>query len=716
MKDMKKLYLITTTFILSLAFMVSCVDLDILPTTIIKGEDIYNEAGIKAFMAGMYRRLPMEDFKYDSDNGNGGTNGYFASLNISTFMASTGELVNRNNPGFKRHSTGYWSEGFRIIREANTLIQDLPNYPELKNFAPEWIAEAKFIRAYVYFRLTKSYGGMPKLLEPQYLDGDDPSSLWIARESHADTYDFILKDLDEAIAGLPARSDAGRANRYVAAAFKSRVALHAATTACYGSAKFTDWTVEGVLLQGIPENRANDYFKQAWDAAKMLEGVYELHRGNSDKAANYIEIWEKERSANGASYGTKESIWLRRFDFNMWIHSNDAVMVPPRFATTYGDRFNPTLDWVELFDGLPLNANGHFSAFDENGYYLVYNDCQQLWNAAEPRLRANLLIPGNNYKQGPKLDLRAGVFHKKFNPNVDKFKKFSVDDGSDGSGYRSQWNRVDYPTNPMSPSNPADSIIYGSATDARSQSTDLYVNDDCLRIYRNGLDGPKMSWAGGNNSTTGFYGRKHLDMTMAVGSTNLHVSVQPWIEIRYAEVLLNRAEAAVELAQRGETSYGGVNMLQDAFNCINDIRDRAGAKLLTSTAELSTDPAFTNWTKPGPKGQGGFVEAPNRALQIVRVEIYKELAFESKIYWDLLRWFTFDTQIRDYRKRGLYSFLFSQGATVDDSGFPNGKYIYDAKAAEQSSDRITFAVNNYYETIPTAQLTNNPLLQKNRNQ
>ena len=692
---------------MSLAYMTSCVDLNIPPQTIFTNDDMFNENGIKAYMAGMYNHLPMEDFKYDSDNGNSAVQGYFAVLNISTFWASTGEMVNRNNGGFKRHATGYWGEGFKIIRQANTLIQQLPNYPELSSQSKAWIAEAKFIRAYVYFQLAKRYGGLPKVLEPQYLDPNDETTLWIARESHADTYDFILKDLDEAIADMPANSDAGRANKYVAAAFKSRVALYAATTARYGSMKFSDWTVDGVLLQGIPANRANGYFKQAWDAAKMLEGVYQLHRANPDKMANYAEIWEK-------ADGNKETIWLRKYDFSNWVHSNDAVMVPPRFATTYGDRFNPTLDWVELFDGLPLNAAGHFSAFDADGYYTVYDNCQQLWNGAEPRLRANLLIPGNLYKGGQKLDLRSGVFHSKYNPDVDKFKKFSLDDGADGGGYRSQWNRVDYPTNPMSPANKADSIIYGSASDARTQ-TDLYEING-LKLYRNGLDGPKMSWAGGNNSTTGFYGRKHLDLNMTVAATTLAVSTQPWIEIRYAEVLLNRSEAAVELAQNGETSYGGVNMLQDAFNCINDIRDRAGAKLLTSTAELSTDLAFTNWTKPGPKGQGGFVEAPNRALQIVRVERYKELAFESKIYWDLLRWFTFDTQIKDYRKRGLYSFMFSQGATLDANAIPDGKYIYDAKAAEQSSDRISFNINNYYETIPSSELQNNPLLQKNRNQ
>ncbi|MDR1784090.1 MAG: RagB/SusD family nutrient uptake outer membrane protein [Dysgonamonadaceae bacterium] len=694
---MKKIYLIIT-IMLSVSWLSSCVDLNITPKSILTAEDIYNEAGITAYMAGMYNHLPMEDFHYDTDG-----SGYFNNLNVYSFWNSTGEMLNRNNVGIKRHKTGYWGDAFKIIRQANSLIADLPNYPALADKSGSWIAEAKFIRAYVYFQLAKRYGGLPIIEAPQTLDANDESTLWIARSSHADTYNFILKDLDDAIAGLPETSDAGRANKYVAAAIKSRAALHAATTARYGSMKFQDWEVDGVLLEGIPSSLANGYFKQAWDAAKLIEGHYSLHRGNSDKTANYAEIWEKATSNN-------ESIWLRLYDYSMWVHSYDAMMAPPRMTTTYGDRFNPTLDWVELFDGLPLDENGHFSAFDAEGYYIVYDDCQQLWNGVEPRLRANLLLPGQSVKGGFTVDLRAGIFNKDIDPAVRKFKKFSIDDGADGSNYRATEGNAKVLEQYLW----RDGILLNSTADPRTQGDPYEV--DGLKIFKNGLDGPKMSNAGGNNTLTGFHGRKHMDLSMPLAATALFESTQPWIEIRYGEILLNRAEAAIELAQNGESSYNGVNMLQDAYTCINDIRDRAGAKLLTGVEELSTDPAYTQWTKPGPKGQGGFVEAPNRALQILRVERYKELAFESKIYWDLLRWFTYDTQINQYRKRGLFSFMFSKGATVDASGIPNGKYIYDAKNCESGSDRITFSLNNYYEGIPSDELKNNPLLQKNRNQ
>ena len=699
---MKRLYLIYSTIAMTffLGF-VSCVDLNITPKNVLTAEDIYTEGGIKAYMAGMYRSLPMEDFHYAA---NGGT-GYFRDLNIWQLGTLTGEMCNEDSGFGQYHRNGYWSDGFQIIRQANTLINDLPNYPELATYSAAWIAEAKFIRAYVYFQLAKRYGGLPIIEAPQKLDPNDESTLWIARSSHEDTYDFILADLDAAIAGMAETSDAGRANKFVAAGIKSRVALFAATTARYGHDKFPDWEVDGVLLQGIPSGRAAGYFKQAWDATKLIEGRYELHAANSNKVANFAEVWEK-------CDNNKESIWLRKSDYLMTTHSMDALFFPVRLTTTYGGRYGVPLDWVELFDGLPMDELGHFSAFDEEGNYLVYDNCHQLWDDTEPRLQAQIFVPGMAVK-GFKIDLRSGVFNKNVDPDVSKFKKFSIDDGATNFNYRSGQTDPRIPQQNMFADDK--SMIITQSNNNATQTT-TYDDIPGMKIFIAGLDGPTMKWNGGGNTMTGILLRKFLDMSLPLAQTKLGESTQSWIEMRYAEILLNRAEAAIELAQGGEATYNGANMLQDAYDCINAVRNRAGAKLLTSPSELSTDPAYTNWIKPGPKGQGAWVEAPNRALQILRVERYKELANEAKIYWDLRRWFTFDTQFNQTNKRGLYSFMFTKGATVDETGVPDGKYIYDAKQGEHYCEPTSFDKNRYYEGIPTGELQNNPLLQKNRNQ
>jgi len=126
---------------------------------------MYNEPGMKAYMAGMYRNLPMEDFNYNANNGNGAQWGYFADIPVRSLWSTTGELINRDGVSF--HVWGYWSKAFEIIRQANTLVKDLPNYPEVGARADEWIAEAKFIRTYMYDQIAERYGGVPKMVDPQ---------------------------------------------------------------------------------------------------------------------------------------------------------------------------------------------------------------------------------------------------------------------------------------------------------------------------------------------------------------------------------------------------------------------------------------------------------------------------------------------------------------------------------------------------------------------
>jgi hypothetical protein len=672
-----------TILLLSLCFLGACQSLDIPPKNILTDEDIYNEGGIKAFMVGLYGRLPIDDFNVTNDGDRGG---YFQWNNIVWPMLSTGETVNRNNTGIYIPEKGYWSQGYQIIRQANTLIQNLPAYVGVLNGAEEWIAEARFIRAYVYFQLVKRYGGVPLVEELQMLENGDESSLWIARSSHEAGYDFILTDLDYAVQNLPAKSETGRANRYTAAAFKTRVALFAGSIARYGG-KYAH-TVDGVMLCGIPESKANGYFQQAWDAARMVEnsGLYGLYKGNPDLAENFAEVFEKADNST-------ESIFVRQYDYINYRHSFDAVYCPPRMTTTYGDRYNATLDWVELFDGLPTDpATGHIKTTDNEGNYLVYNSPRELFDQAEPRLQGSILLPGHVYK-GIELDIRRGIIKESIDPAADKLRKMSIDDGQNTQSYN---NTTDYFK---------DGTVLETTETVTVQTP--YELSNGVKLNKNGMDGPANG--GSNNTLTGFHGRKWLDVkTLSVAATKLHESFQTWIDIRYAEVLLNRAEAAIELAQNGVASYGGANLTDDAFACINAIRERAGANLLTAPAELSTAPAYAINA-----GKGAFVQAPNRALQILRVERYKELAFEHKIYWDLRRWFTFDSQIYNYRRRMLNPFLFAKGATVNENGNPEGKYIYDARVCERANNNLTFATKYYYEKIPDGQLKTNPLLEQN---
>ena len=77
---------------------------------------------------------------------------------------------------------------------------------------------------------------------------------------------------------------------------------------------------------------------------------------------------------------------------------------------------------------------------------------------------------------------------------------------------------------------------------------------------------------------SGFSVRKWLVPDKPTSDVLENHSDQTWIEMRYAEVMLNEAEAAYELYSAGQ----GANYLTDALSLVNQIRERAGTYPLTT--------------------------------------------------------------------------------------------------------------------------------------
>lgn len=89
-------------------------------------------------------------------------------------------------------------------------------------------AEMKFLRANLYTKLLKYYGGVPIMEHALGLNDD----FNLVRDSYEDCVNFIVKDLDEAAAVLPETrpaSEFGRATKLSALAVKSRTLLYAAS-------------------------------------------------------------------------------------------------------------------------------------------------------------------------------------------------------------------------------------------------------------------------------------------------------------------------------------------------------------------------------------------------------------------------------------------------------------------------------------------------------
>lgn len=147
-------------------------------------------------------------------------------------------------------------------------------------------------------------------------------------------------------------------------------------------------------------------------------------------------------------------------------------------------------------------------------------------------------------------------------------------------------------------------VMYNGST-FKSKKVDTYIG---------GKDGIGINV---NATKTGYYMRKFL-AEAAVWNTTSNTNVRkPWVIFRYAEVLLNYAEALNE-AQ-------GVAAVGDVLKYLNQIRQRAGVNM---PALQTTNPAGA-----------GYVEPTQQALRKrIHNERQVELCFEEHRFYDVRRW------------------------------------------------------------------------------
>ncbi len=124
-----------------------------------------------------------------------------------------------------------WRNYFDYVRLTNEFLDRIDGSeamqvdPEKSNLLK---AEMKFLRANLYSKLIKHYGGVPILERALTLEDDFD----IARNTYEECVDFIVRELDEAAAALPETrpdNEFGRATKLAALAVKSRTLLYAAS-------------------------------------------------------------------------------------------------------------------------------------------------------------------------------------------------------------------------------------------------------------------------------------------------------------------------------------------------------------------------------------------------------------------------------------------------------------------------------------------------------
>lgn len=354
---MKKYILIISAAIVALMTMQSCEDIDLSPKSELPDEWYWkNAAGYEKAANQLYDDI--ETFLYTRDN--------FVRDADSDIAYQLAENTTSNGTLIAPNSESEWNYCYEQIRNSNLIIQKSETYEGDAAEIERYVMEARFFRAYYYWRLMKRYAGVPIIKIP--LTYDSPE-LYSARASQKDVEDFILSELEAIYNKLPLQSkltanELGRVTQGATLALKARVALFAGTWAKYHQHR-TDYT---------------DLLDQAITAANLVisSNEYQLFEKEGDESYRQLFIEKGDDSP--------EAIFSRRYARDIVMHSNGH-------ATYWGWRGTPTKKLADMYlcksTGLPIDKPG--SGFQG------YDKIEDEFKNRDPRMNQTFLIPGTAY-------------------------------------------------------------------------------------------------------------------------------------------------------------------------------------------------------------------------------------------------------------------------------------------------------------------------------
>ncbi len=380
------------TYLLGIILLLmSCQDvLDIQPTNIISEEAVKNDpALVEAFLTKIYNSTRLQtrgvNDNYAPDEATlhvmSGESNIFAAWQVP-FNAAM-RIIDENGA---HPAAEYWPYG--NIRSANEIIEILEEANFDEDIVKQQVAEARWLRAFMYFELVKRYGGVPLITVPQSID-QPIEELYVERNTEKEIYDFIASEMDELVNILPESYDAseyGRPNRWAAYALKSRAMLYAGSIAKYGTVQ-----LNGIL--GIPSGEANSYFQKAYDASMKVinESPHALYT-DADPVTSYGKIFTSDNEGNS------EIILAHVYSLSLLkTHSWNNLCMPEGFNRGWGSNnwmYLESWERYEYNDGSPGKLD-----WDQLDGKVLFDLDELIWNR-DPRLLATGFFPETPWQGG----------------------------------------------------------------------------------------------------------------------------------------------------------------------------------------------------------------------------------------------------------------------------------------------------------------------------
>lgn len=268
------------------AFLMSCdADefLNPIPDTVVVEESFFQtDADVETGVIGIYDALQGTNENTVTNIGNANRGVQFEHLltehrtdntRNATLEGSKSDfhryIVNANNV----ESEDYYQSMYEVIFRANNIFKFIDIADESNQ--ARYTAEAKFLRAYAYFKLVRLFGDVPLVTE---VVGAEDSEALFTRIPEAQIYAQIVEDLQEAISVLD-NSQKARASRAAAQGLLAKVYLTQPTRNYPGAQQLCEAIISSGAFQlednfsDVFYNELNDeiIFAIQYDSGNVLE-------------------------------------------------------------------------------------------------------------------------------------------------------------------------------------------------------------------------------------------------------------------------------------------------------------------------------------------------------------------------------------------------------------------------------------------------------------
>ncbi len=281
--------------------------------------------------------------------------------------------------------TNIWNEEYSYIRKANIFFEKVENSTISADALDPMKGEVHFLRAWMYFELIRTYGGVPLVTNSFALDNE---TFDVPRNTYDECAAFVLSECDMAITLLDGLTPAsGKISKEAAMALKARMLLYMASPL---------------------NNPTNDMSK--WQAAEVatkavIDAGFTLHPTHADL---FTEPLKTDETILGKAFtaGTRIPDWGYNYDY--WPSGFDARQ-----------RIMPTQTFVNMFE----LTNGEYPYLDDgvtvnpaSGY-----DPQRPEKNRDPRFYTSIVYPGAGpftINDGAKSTVRTYEYWEDANPNT----------------------------------------------------------------------------------------------------------------------------------------------------------------------------------------------------------------------------------------------------------------------------------------------------------